>query len=107
VYTTDGTGEVSITVLTVAEEANHSLGLLLMVVGVRDEVFPGATDTFAAEQGTSGEVVEDLENDILREASQCIPLVGGLLYFISVQYDESFLSNEITEEENNPIMIHQ
>jgi hypothetical protein len=34
-------------------------------------------------------------------------LLGGLLYFISVQYDESFLINEITKEENNPTKIHQ
>ena len=39
-----------------------------MVVGVWDEVFPGAIDTFAAEQGAGGEVAEDLENDILYEA---------------------------------------
>ena len=39
-----------------------------MVVGVRDEVFLGATDTFAAEQGAGREIAEDLENDILREA---------------------------------------
>ena len=78
-----------------------------MVVGVRDEVFLGATDTFTAEQGVDGEAVEDLKNDILREAGQCVPLVGGLLCFVSVQYDESFLSNEITEEENNPTKIHQ
>jgi hypothetical protein len=51
-----------------------------MVVGVRDEVFLGAIDTFAAEQGVGGEVAKDLENDILREAGQCVPLVGGLLH---------------------------
>jgi hypothetical protein len=34
-------------------------------------------------------------------------LLGGLVHFVSVQYDESFLSNEITEEENNPSMIHE
>ena len=78
-----------------------------MVVGVRDEVFPGVTDTFAAEQGAGGEVAEDLENDILREAGQCVPLVGGLHHFVSVQYEESFLSNEITKEKNNPTKIHQ
>jgi hypothetical protein len=78
-----------------------------MVIGVQDEVFPGATDTFTVEQGAGGEVVEDLKNDILCEAGQCIPLVGGLLHFVSVQYNESFLSNEITEEENNPTKIHQ
>jgi hypothetical protein len=49
------------------------------------------------------EVVEDLKNDILCEAGQC---VRGLLHFVSVQYDESFLSNEITEEENNPTKMY-
>ena len=65
-----------------------------MVVGVQDEVFPGVTDTFAAEQGADEEVVEDLKNDILREAGQCVPLIGGLLHFVC------------TEEENNPTKIH-
>ena len=37
-----------------------------MVVG--DEAVPGATDTFVAQQGASGEAVKDLENDILYEA---------------------------------------
>ena len=74
---------------------------------VRDEVFSGATDIFAAEQGAGGEVAEDLNNDIVREAGQCVPLVGRLLHFVSVQYDESFLSNEITKEKNNPTKIHQ
>ena len=78
-----------------------------MVVGVRDEVFLGAIDTFAAEQGAGGEAAKDLQNDILCEAGQCVPLVGGLLHFVSVQYDESFLSNEITKEENNLTKIHQ
>ena len=78
-----------------------------MVVGVQDEVFPGVTDTFAAEQGVGGEVSEDLKNDILREASQCVPLIGGLLHFICVHLDESLLSNEITEEENNPTKIQE
>ena len=40
-----------------------------MVVGVQDEVFPGAIDIFVAEQGASGEAAEDLKNEILREAS--------------------------------------
>ena len=82
-----------IAILTVVEDAGHSLGQLLMVVGVRDEVFLGVTDIFAAEQGAGREVVEDLKNDILREAGQCVPLVGGLLHFVSVQYNESFLSD--------------
>jgi hypothetical protein len=51
---------------------------------VRDEAFPGATDIFVAEQGAGGEVVEDLDKDIVYEAGQCVPLVGGLLHFISV-----------------------
>ena len=105
-YTRDA-GEVLIAVLTIVEEASHSLGQLLMVVGVQDEVFLGATDTFAVEQGAGGEAVEDLENEILHEAGQCVPLVQSLLHFVSVQYDDSFLSNEITEEENNPTKIHQ
>jgi hypothetical protein len=74
---------VSMVVLSVVEEASHSTRHQLIVV--RDEVLLGATDTFTAEQGASGEVVEDLDNDIVREAGQCIPLVGGLLHFISVQ----------------------
>ena len=65
---------------------------------VRDEASLGAIDTFAVEQGVGREAAEDLDNGIVREASQCVPLVGGLLHFVSVQYDESFLSNEITEE---------
>ena len=83
-YTMDDAGEVSIVVITVIEETGHNLGQLLMVVGVRDEVFLGAIDTFAAEQGAGGDVAEDLKNDILREAGQCVPLVGGLLHFVSV-----------------------
>ena len=53
----DDVGEVLIAILTVIEEAGHSLGQLLMVVGVRDEVFLGAIDIFAAEQGAGGEAV--------------------------------------------------
>ena len=59
-----------IAILTVIEEASHNMGQLLVVVGVRDEVFPGATDTFAAEQGAGGEAAEDLENEMLHEAGQ-------------------------------------
>ena len=64
-YTADDAGEVSIVVLTVVEEAGHSLRHLLMVIGVLNEVFLGVTYTFVVEQGAGGEVVEDLENDIL------------------------------------------
>jgi hypothetical protein len=42
------------------------------------------TDTFIAEQGAGGEAVEDLDNDIIWEAGQCVPLVRGLLHFIYV-----------------------
>jgi hypothetical protein len=66
-YTRD-TGKVSIVVLTVIEEASHSLGYILMVVGVQDEVSLGATDTFVAEQGADGEAAEDLKNNILCES---------------------------------------
>ena len=55
-----------------------------MVVVVQDEVVSRATDTFVAEQGAGGEVAEDLDNGIVREASQCVPLVGGLLHFVCV-----------------------
>ena len=48
-YTRDDASELSIAILTSVEEASHSLGQILMVVGVRDEAFPGATDTFVAE----------------------------------------------------------
>jgi hypothetical protein len=105
-YTRDAS-EVSITVLTIIEELDHSLGQILMVVGVHDVVFPRATYTFTVEQGAGREVAEDLKNDILYEVSQCVPFVEGLLHFVSVQSDESFLSNEITEEENNLTKIHQ
>ena len=60
---------------------------------VRDEAISGVIDTFAAEKGVGREVAEDLNKDIVHEASQCVPLVGGLLHFISVQYDESFLND--------------
>ena len=70
-FTSDA-GVVSMAVLIVIEEVSHSLRHQLIVV--RDEAFPGAIDTFVAEQGAGGEVVEDHENDIFCEASQCVPL---------------------------------
>ena len=79
---TGDVGVVSMAILSVVEEASHSLRHQLIVV--RDEAFLGATDTFVAEQGVGREAVEDLNNDIVREAGQCIPLVGGLLHFICV-----------------------
>ena len=51
---------------------------------VRDEAFLGAIDTFVAEHRAGGEVMEDLDKDIIHEAGQCIPLVGALLHFINV-----------------------
>jgi len=66
----------------VIEEAGHSLGHQLMVI--RDEAFLGVTDTFVAEQGVGGEVAEDLNKEIVHEAGQCVPLVGGLLHFVRV-----------------------
>ena len=50
-----------------------------MVVGY--EAILGATDTFVAQQGVGGEPVVDLENDILCEADQYVPVVRGLLHF--------------------------
>ena len=50
-----------------------------MVVGVRDEVFLGATDTFARAIGR--EAAEDIDNGIVREAGQCVPLIGDLFHF--------------------------
>jgi hypothetical protein len=73
-YTRD-TGEVSIDVLTVVEEASHSLGQHLIVIG--DEALLGVRDIFAGEQGIDEEMVEDLQNKILYETGQCIPIVRG------------------------------
>ena len=73
-YTRDAS-EVSIAVLTVVEEAGHSLGQHLMVV--RDEALLGATNTFIGEQGVGGEAAEDLQNKILCEAGQCVTVVGA------------------------------
>jgi hypothetical protein len=47
-----------IDVLTIIEEASHSLGQDLTVI--EDEALPGVTDTFAREQGIGEEMVEDL-----------------------------------------------
>ena len=77
-YTRDA-GEDSIAVLTVVEEAGHSLGQHLTVVG--DEALPGVIDTFVGEQGAGEEAAEDLQNNILYEASQCIIAVGDRLHF--------------------------
>ena len=77
-YTRDA-GEVLIVVLTIVEEAGHSLGQHLTVVG--DEALLGATCTFAGEQGADGETTEDVQNNILYEVGQCVPVVEGHLHF--------------------------
>jgi hypothetical protein len=69
----------------VIEEAGQSSRQHLMVLVVLDEAVLGATDTFAAEQGANGEATEDLDNSIVCEAGQCVPLIGGLLHFVCVQ----------------------
>ena len=69
-----------IAVLTIVEEAGHSLGQHLTIMG--NEAVLGVTNTFIAEQGAGGETTEDLENNILYEAGQCVPLARGLLHFI-------------------------
>ena len=51
----------------VIEKASQSPGQHLMVVVVLEEVVPGATDTFAAEQEAGKEAVEDLDNGIILE----------------------------------------
>jgi hypothetical protein len=79
---TDDAGVVSMALVGVIEEAGQSPRQHLMVVVVRDEAVLGATNTFAAEQGAGGEVAEDLDNGIIREVGQCVPLIGGLLHFI-------------------------
>ena len=59
----------SMALVKVIEEAGQSLGQHLMVVVVLDEAVLGVIDTFVADQGASGEVSEDLDNGIVREAS--------------------------------------
>jgi hypothetical protein len=74
--------EASLADESMVEEAGHSLGHQVIVV--LDEAVLGAADTFAAKQGASREVAEDLDNDIIREAGHCVALVGGLLHFVCV-----------------------
>jgi hypothetical protein len=63
----------------VIEKAGQSPGQHLMVVVVLDEVVLRATYIFVVEQGANGEAAKDLDNGIVHEASQCVPLVGSLL----------------------------
>ena len=65
---TGDAGEVLMVVHTIVEEASHSLGQHLTVVG--DEAVPGVTDTFAAQQGAGGRWQRSLEQD---------PLLGWLV----------------------------
>ena len=69
----------------VVEEPSQSPGQHLMVVVVRDEAVLGAIGTFVVEQGAGREATDDLDNGIVREASQCVPLVGSLLHFVCLQ----------------------
>jgi len=46
-----------------------------MVVG--DEAVLGVIDTFVAQQGAGKEGAKDLQNKILYEAGQCVPVVGA------------------------------
>ena len=61
------------------EESSKNLGQLLMILGSRDEAILGATDTLAAAQGMGGEVLEDVDEDMVYEDDHFVPLVGGLL----------------------------
>ena len=56
---TGDAGEVAFAFLGAIEESSNNLGQLLSVLGIRGEVVLGATDTLAAAQGASGELVED------------------------------------------------
>jgi hypothetical protein len=67
--------EASLANESMVEEPGHSLGHQVIVI--LDEAVPGAADTFVAEQGVSREVAKDLYNSIVREAGQCVPLVGA------------------------------
>ena len=58
---------VSMALVGVVEEASQSLGQHLMVVLVLDEAVLGVIGTFATEQGASGEVAKDLDNDIVHD----------------------------------------
>ena len=64
---TSDSGVASMDLVDVKAKLGQSLGQHLMVVVVRDEAVPGATDTFVAEQEAGGEAMEDLDNGIVRE----------------------------------------
>ena len=58
-------------------------------------------DTFVAEQGAGGEVTEDLDDDIVREVGQCVPLVGAS----SILSIMRSLNRKITQQRSN-IDVH-
>ena len=63
---TGDAGEVVIALPPAAiEEADNILRKLLTVIGVRDDVILGATDTLAAAQGLGEEVAEDVGKHIV------------------------------------------
>ena len=66
---TSDVGVVSMALVDVVEEASHSLGQHLTVVG--DETVLGVDE----------EAAKDLQNNILCEAGQCVPVIGGRLHF--------------------------
>jgi hypothetical protein len=64
VFTSD-VGEVAFAFPGAIEESSNNFGHLLSVLGVRDEVVPGAADTLAAAQGAGGEAVKDEDQDMV------------------------------------------
>ena len=64
VFTSDAS-EVAFAFPGAIEESGNNLGLLLLVLGVQDEVVLGAADTLAATQGAVGEAAEDEDQDMI------------------------------------------
>jgi hypothetical protein len=79
VFTSDGV-EVAFAFLGAIEESINNLGQLLSVLGVRDDVVLGATDTLAAAQGAGGEAAEDEDQDMVYVDAHSLHLVGDLLH---------------------------
>ena len=59
------TGEVAFAFPGAIEESDNNLGQLLSLLGVLDEVVPGAADTLAAAHGAGGEVAKDENQDMV------------------------------------------
>jgi hypothetical protein len=72
--------EVAFSFLGAIEESGNNLGQLLSVLGVRDEVVPGAADTLAATQGAGGETAEDEDQDMVYEDAHSLHLIRDLLH---------------------------